>query len=75
MKIKAPQTAENTNVSSIIELDVEKSLVIVGKNGSGKSRFVREIEKLNPACHRISAQKSLKIPDTIPLKSEDAAED
>ena len=71
MKIKIPQSTENTNVHSTI--DIENALVIVGKNGSGKSRFVREIEKLNPTCHRISAQKSLKIPDTIPLKSEDTA--
>ncbi|MEA4826909.1 MAG: DUF4435 domain-containing protein [Clostridium sp.] len=54
----------------------EQSIVIIGANGSGKSRLGAWIEKQNSnKVHRISAQRSLVIPDYIALKSYEQAED
>ena len=50
------------------ELDVENGLVIIGANGSGKTRFGSWIDITSPQngiVHRISAQKSLNMPDNI----------
>lgn len=49
-------------------------LVIVGANGSGKTRFGSNIEeRYNKITHRISAQKSLSMPVYVSTKSKDAA--
>jgi len=61
-------------------LEQGKPVVILGANGSGKTRLSVKIEELNDGrvnnwnvsddsmlIHRISAQKSLTIPDTIAL--------
>jgi ABC-type cobalamin/Fe3+-siderophores transport system ATPase subunit len=61
-----PKSAIGDNISNSIE--IENSLVIVGPNGSGKTRLGTWIEfessqKVN--VHRISAQKSLSIPNNI----------
>jgi len=54
----------------------EQSIVIIGANGSGKSRLGAWIEMQNSdKVHRISAQRSLIIPDYIQLKSFEQAED
>jgi ABC-type cobalamin/Fe3+-siderophores transport system ATPase subunit len=65
--IKLPQNTE---------INVTKGLVVVGANGSGKSRFGSWLEKnasANRPAHRISAQKSLSFPDNIaPVNLEKA---
>ena len=58
---------------SDISLD-SKTLVIVGANGSGKTRFGSKIEEsYKDITHRISAQKSLIMPDFVSTKSKEVA--
>ena len=68
-----------------IELDYGKPVIIIGSNGSGKTRFSAKIEELNdPAfnsnhlesshIHRLPAQKSLTISTTIPIYDYDSSE-
>lgn len=55
----------------------KNNIVIIGANGSGKSRLGAWLEKNIPApqiVHRISAQKALVIPDFAPMKSLGQAE-
>lgn len=58
--------------SKTIEIAHNGSVVIVGANGSGKSRLGAWIER-NPAenaiVHRISAQRALNLPDYAVIKS------
>jgi ABC-type lipoprotein export system ATPase subunit len=60
-------------VESVVEFDynVQGSLVIIGANGSGKSKLGSWIEdKINAeAVKRISGQRALVIPENVPLKS------
>jgi hypothetical protein len=50
-------------------------LVVVGANGSGKTRFGSDIQtRYSQKTHRISAQKSLSMPDFVSTKSKEAAE-
>ncbi|WP_314336467.1 DUF4435 domain-containing protein [Capnocytophaga leadbetteri] len=58
---------------SDVSLDF-KTLVIVGANGSGKTRFGSKIEEsYKDITHRISAQKSLIMPDFVSPKSREVA--
>lgn len=50
------------------------SLVIVGANGSGKSRLGVMIEEHNANTHRISAQRSLVFKPEIDVRSKSASE-
>ncbi|RAP37948.1 hypothetical protein B1207_02875 [Legionella quinlivanii] len=50
------------------QIEVDRGLVIIGSNGSGKTRFGSWIDlksAQNAKSHRISAQKSLNIPDNV----------
>ena len=52
------------------------SLVIIGANGSGKSRLGAWIEDHPPsgrAVHRIAAQRALSVPEVVPPKNERTA--
>ena len=52
------------------------SVIIIGANGSGKSKLGAWIEQLNlEAIHRIGAQRSLNFNENIALKSYSQAED
>jgi ABC-type lipoprotein export system ATPase subunit len=52
-----------------------KSLVIIGANGSGKSRFGADIEiRYQKTTHRVSAQKSLTMPNEVSPKSKKTAQ-
>lgn len=58
-------------------LENEGVVVIVGANGSGKTRLGAWLELDSPhktAAHRVSAQKSLDMPHSVSPKSVDAAE-
>lgn len=78
------QVPKQDNTSGIEDLVLKtNSLVVVGANGSGKSRFGEAIEKQNlkssglqiqQSTHRITAQKSLEIPDTIAHYPSETAE-
>lgn len=49
-------------------------IVVIGANGSGKTRFGSKLEELySEKAHRISAQKSLSMPDEVSPKSKDKA--
>jgi uncharacterized protein DUF4435/putative AbiEii toxin of type IV toxin-antitoxin system len=66
--VTLPSVDGKTNV----ELICEGNLVIVGANGSGKSRLGAWIEKhvnKNTNAHRISAQRALTIPDYAEVKN------
>lgn len=52
-----------------------KCIVVIGSNGSGKTRFGRDIElRYDKITHRISAQKSLSMPKEVSPKSKLRAE-
>lgn len=70
-KIKLPISGTEKEISSA------QSFVIIGANGSGKSRLGKHIEDNTPEkkSHRISAQRALTIPDFISLKSFEQASD
>jgi ABC-type dipeptide/oligopeptide/nickel transport system ATPase component len=71
MNIQLPTKIGDTN---LITIDT-KSLIVVGANGSGKSRFGADIEKRYlSTVHRISAQKSLTMPFEVSPKSKIRAE-
>lgn len=60
-----------------VELDAETGLVIVGANGSGKTRLGSWIElesNIPNDVHRISAQRSLVMPDTTSTMDYNKAE-
>ena len=63
--------------STIIEIEQGQSIIIVGANGSGKSRFCVQTEMLNlNLVHRIAAQKNLVFEKQYSLSSyEDAKSD
>ncbi|WP_308764027.1 DUF4435 domain-containing protein [uncultured Bacteroides sp.] len=62
---------------NIREISSSQSFVIIGANGSGKSRLGKYIEDITPEkkSHRISAQRALTIPEFISLKSFEQASD
>lgn len=70
MQINLPRRSGNTN-SSTIEAN---QLVIIGANGSGKTRFGHKLLKLNSNSIFIYSQKSLQIPNAIYLNSMEQAE-
>ena len=63
--------------STTTEILEYNSILIIGANGSGKSRFGWRIEELNHSqiIHRISAQRSLEVPENIQVHSPKVAED
>ena len=72
IKIKFPNNED-------VELELGKPVVLLGANGAGKTRFGVKVEELNDAkfsswnvsqgflVHRISAQKSLSINESISI--------
>ncbi|MBE3142472.1 MAG: AAA family ATPase, partial [Planctomycetes bacterium] len=52
-----------------------KSIIVIGANGAGKTRFGSDIEaRYNDKTHRISAQKSLSMPESVSPTSKENAE-
>lgn len=71
MKITLPNKKGNPNTNPEIEFE---QIVVVGANGSGKTRFGSNIEeRYNAITHRVSAQKSLSLPNYVGTKSKEAA--
>ena len=63
MKLNLPTKKGEPNTNPEIDFD---QLVVIGANGSGKTRFGAKIEESNHlSTHRISAQKSLSIPKLV----------
>jgi ABC-type cobalamin/Fe3+-siderophores transport system ATPase subunit len=72
MNIQLPTKKGTPNSNPNIEIN---QLVIVGANGSGKTRFGSRIEETNlQIAHRISAQKSLTFPTQVSPTSRERAE-
>jgi AAA domain, putative AbiEii toxin, Type IV TA system/Protein of unknown function (DUF4435) len=69
-----PSSAGQTQPTA---LENAGTTVVVGANGSGKSRFGSWLELTSSQkdiVHRVSAQKSLMMPDTVHTTNMDAAE-
>ena len=78
MKIQFPH-------GEITELEFGKPVVLLGANGSGKTRFSVKIEEINDPkfrswnaeesipIHRLSAQKSLSIQESISILDNDSS--
>lgn len=60
-----------------IHIQDKQSIVLIGANGSGKTRMSVWIDENNPDLniHRISAQKSLNMPKAVSPSELDAAEE
>lgn len=72
MKIKLPTKKGQPNNNPEVDFN---QLVVIGANGSGKTRFGTEIErKYSNNTHRVSAQKSLSMPYEVSPKSKEKAE-
>ncbi len=90
LSVKFPKSVIGTNTTEtqneILEFEQGKPLVILGANGSGKTRLGAKIEDLNDeffrpsdqtsgfSVQRITAQKSLTISDDLLIKGLEAAE-
>ena len=72
MKIQLPTKKGQPNTDPEVEF---QQLVVIGSNGSGKTRLGAAIEQryLN-ITHRVSAQKSLSMPNEVSPKSKEKAE-
>ena len=61
---------------SVVEYDSERHFVVVGANGSGKTRLGVWLEEQNQndrAVHRISAQKALSFPEYSAVRNPEEA--
>ena len=64
----------NQNSNETVNIEVTQRLVLIGANGSGKSRMGAWLEnKYTDKGWRITAQKSLEIPDSFQLSSKESA--
>lgn len=71
-KLLLPKADDSTT-----ELTSNQSILLIGANGAGKTRLGTWIEMTSPQCklvHRLSAQKSLSMPDTTTPVSIERAE-
>lgn len=72
MNITLPK---KTNSTENITLENVKTIVIIGANGAGKTRFGAQIEsQYSNITHRISAQKSLSMPEEVSPTSKERSE-
>lgn len=65
------------NTATKVEIDLPSNLVLVGANGCGKSRLGSWIElssNIPAEIHRISAQRSLAMPESTSTKAYEKAE-
>ncbi len=70
MEITLPKKVDNSEET----IDATR-IVVIGANGSGKTRFGSDIEsRYNNQTHRISAQKSLTMPINVSPTSKESAE-
>jgi Protein of unknown function (DUF4435)/AAA domain, putative AbiEii toxin, Type IV TA system len=73
--LSMPSSIANSPAST--EILVKSSVVVVGANGSGKTRFGAWVDLVSPQkslVHRIAAQKSLSIPEYCSTSSIESAE-
>jgi len=75
--LSLPSAISALQQSLSTEIQAKSSIVVVGANGSGKTRFGSWIDLESPQkslVHRVGAQKSLSIPEYCSTSSIDAAE-
>lgn len=71
--ISFPPSSDSASANEQL-IEFQNKLVLIGANGSGKSRLGAWLErKLGEGAVRITAQKSLEIPDSFTFSSSDAA--
>lgn len=72
MKIRIPDINDNKSF-----IEGKQSIVLLGANGAGKTRMSVWIDENNPELnvHRISAQKSLDMPEYVSPTELKKAED
>ncbi len=63
-----------SNSSEQEAITIEKNMVIVGANGSGKTRFGSKIEQINNPTKRISAQRYLQLNEVVQKQDFETAE-
>lgn len=69
-----PASIEILGVTSPINFTAGSSTIVVGANGSGKTKLAVECERLlGESAHRISAQRMLAIDPSVEKTSEEAA--
>ena len=68
-EIHIPKSNEQITCS----FTIQKSMVIVGANGAGKTRFGSRIEQINTPTKRISAQRYLQINEVVPNQDYDTS--
>jgi len=69
-EIQIPQS-QNT---STITLNIEKNMIVVGANGSGKSRLGSKLEQINNPSKRISAQRYLQLNELVQKQDFETAD-
>lgn len=76
LQLPPPPDATSIHNPSTVTVGLVSSIVIIGANGSGKTRLGAWLEFSGPQCtsvHRVGAQKLLQFPDSIsPVALEDA---
>lgn len=76
LQLPAPQNATSVHNPATVPVGPTGSIVIIGANGSGKTRLGAWLEFSGPqqiSVHRVGAQKILQFPDSIsPVALEDA---
>jgi ABC-type cobalamin/Fe3+-siderophores transport system ATPase subunit len=74
--LKLPLSGATLSSTDVTEINTSGSIVIIGANGSGKTRLGAWLEFDGPQkeiVHRVSAQKSLDFPDSVsPIPMHDA---
>ncbi|KKQ71443.1 MAG: ABC transporter ATP-binding protein-like protein [Candidatus Peregrinibacteria bacterium GW2011_GWC2_39_14] len=55
-------------------ITIEKNIVIVGANGSGKTRLGSKLEQINNPTKRISAQRYLQLSEVVQKQDHETAE-
>lgn len=69
-EIQIPQS----NAAAQITMKIQKNMVIIGANGSGKSRFGSKLEQINNPSKRISAQRYLQLNEVVQKQDYDTAD-
>lgn len=65
---------QKSNSSERQTISIEKNMVIVGANGTGKTRFGSNLEQINNLTKRISAQRYLYLNEVVQRQDYETAE-
>ncbi|KKS44045.1 MAG: ABC transporter, ATP-binding protein-related protein [candidate division CPR1 bacterium GW2011_GWA2_42_17] len=65
---------QKSNSNEQETISIEKNMVIVGANGSGKTRFGSKLEQINNPTKRISAQRYLQLSELVQRQDFETAD-